>query len=181
MQDIRVLVATASRHGSTAEIAREIGRSLAQHGFEVSTVSVDEAPSVREYDAVVLGSAVYAGRWLKEARVFAEHHGEELSRLPVWLFSSGPVGDAAPLGGASSDTARLAALLGAVDHRSFAGRLERERLRFGERLVANALRAAEGDYREWDDIRTWAANIGQILLIRSAGRGSRPMDRGSAR
>jgi menaquinone-dependent protoporphyrinogen oxidase len=97
---MRVLVSAASRHGATSEIAEEIGKALrdALHERGDDDVAVDVRPaeqvsSVEDYEAVVLGSAVYAGRWLQPARELAERHAGALSERPVWLFSSGPVGE----------------------------------------------------------------------------------------
>jgi len=98
---MRILVATASRHGSTAEIGVEIGKALrgGVPGAAVDVLPAEQVSSVDEYDAVVLGSGVYMGRWLEAARRLAAAHADQLRARPVWLFSSGPVGDAAPPGG----------------------------------------------------------------------------------
>jgi menaquinone-dependent protoporphyrinogen oxidase len=85
---MKVLVSAASRHGATSEIAEEIGKAL-----RVDVRPAEQVSSVEDYEAVVLGSAVYAGRWLQPARELAERHAGALSERPVWLFSSGPVGE----------------------------------------------------------------------------------------
>ena len=91
----RVLVACASRHGSTVEIAAEIADVLRRDvpGAVVDLRDAVQAGEVAGYDAAVIGSAVYMGRWLPAARDLVEEHREVLSAMPVWLFSSGPVGD----------------------------------------------------------------------------------------
>jgi menaquinone-dependent protoporphyrinogen oxidase len=90
---MRVLVTAASKYGATAEIAAAIAESLAGHGLEATVLSPEEVKGVDGYDAVVVGSAVYAGHWLKPARELVERHAGVLAGRPVWLFSSGPVGD----------------------------------------------------------------------------------------
>jgi menaquinone-dependent protoporphyrinogen oxidase len=90
---MKVLVTAASKYGSTAEIAQAIGAVLAKSGLETTVASPQEAGSVEAYGAVVLGSAVYAGRWQKEAKELVERAGDSLTGRPVWLFSSGPIGD----------------------------------------------------------------------------------------
>jgi len=90
---MRVLVTAASRHGSTAEIAEAIATGLTRRGADAEAIPIDEVDGLEGFDAVVLGSAIYMGRWLKPARKFAEAHAAELSQRPVWLFSSGPLGD----------------------------------------------------------------------------------------
>lgn len=86
---MKVLVATASRHGATDEIAAEIGGRLNDRGIDAEVVAVGDVTGLDGYDAVVLGSAVYMGRWLKEAREFVGAHGDQLRARPTWLFSSG--------------------------------------------------------------------------------------------
>jgi menaquinone-dependent protoporphyrinogen oxidase len=93
---MKVLVSAASRHGATSEIAEEIGKALHERGDDEVVVdmrSAERVSSVEDYDAVVLGSAVYAGHWLEPARELAERHAGALAARPVWLFSSGPVGE----------------------------------------------------------------------------------------
>ena len=91
----QVLVTAASRHGSTAEIATAIARALEESvvGLTAIAVPIDQRPEPARFDAVVLGSAVYAGRWLEPAREYAAAHAEALRDRPVWLFSSGPIGE----------------------------------------------------------------------------------------
>src|SRR5262245_7899011 len=88
----RVLVAVASPHGSPREIADAIAETLRSAGLDVDLRDVADVKDLAPYDAVVLGSAVYMGHWVREARQFATDQAEGLRRLPLWLFSSGPVG-----------------------------------------------------------------------------------------
>ena len=89
---MKVLVTAASRYGATGEIAEAIGEVLRERGLD-ATVGPPEAATVDGHDAVVLGSAVYAGHWLKPARELVDRQRDALAARPVWLFSSGPVGD----------------------------------------------------------------------------------------
>ena len=88
-----VLVAAASKYGATAEIAEAIGRALREGGVAADVRPVEQAGDLAGYAGVVLGSAVYVGRWLEPGRRFVDEHAEELAAKPTWLFSSGPVGD----------------------------------------------------------------------------------------
>jgi menaquinone-dependent protoporphyrinogen oxidase len=90
---MRVLVCVASKHGSTKEIAEAIGRQLTDAGLTVDVNDVAQVSDLAQYDAVVLGSAVYMGNWLESARQFATEHAGDLATRPTWLFSSGPTGD----------------------------------------------------------------------------------------
>lgn len=159
-----VLVAAASRYGATAEIADAIGKGLEQAGLDVTVASVDEVHSLDGYDAVVLGSAVYAGRWLKAARKFVKRNREALSATRVWLFSSGPIGDPpTPDGEEAVDVSGIIEAIGPEEHRVFAGKLDKEQLTFGERAIVVAVRSPEGDFRDWDDVATWAPKIATVL------------------
>lgn len=156
-----VLVTAAGKHGSTEEIAGAIGRAIAETGVEADVRPIDEVGALDGYDAVVLGGAVYSGHWVEPARRFAEERAAELSGRPVWLFSSGPLGDQPDA--EVVDVADLVTRLGAREHRVFAGRLDLARLRFTERAVARAVRAPEGDFRDWEAIAEWARGIGRSL------------------
>ncbi|MFN8420365.1 MAG: flavodoxin domain-containing protein [Anaerolineae bacterium] len=161
---MNVLVAVATKHGSTYEIAEEIVQELKAEGYAVELRSADDIADVTGYDAVILGSAVYAGNWLPEAKQFIERNHRKLAELPVWVFSSGPLGSHNPQ--PHDDPARLAAPLGEVlvrDHKVFVGKLNVTDLGLAERLIVLAVRAPEGDFRDWDEIRMWAQKIAREL------------------
>ncbi|MFP5331869.1 MAG: flavodoxin domain-containing protein [Acidimicrobiia bacterium] len=154
-----VLVTAASKHGATAEIADAIAAELAANGMSVTRLEPDQVDGVEPYDAVVLGSAVYAGRWHKDARRLVDDLAGQLENRAVFLFSSGPIGDPPMPDSEPVDSAEIVASTSAVDHRVFAGALEQSRLNFGERAIVAALRAEYGDFRDWDEIRAWARGI----------------------
>lgn len=160
---MKTLVTYASRHGSTREIAEFIAAEIASQGHEVEVRAIAEVNSIDGYGAVVLGSAIYIGQWQKEAVEFIDRHIEVLNRVPVWLFSSGPIGEDPFPKEEPPATADLVEKTGAVGYRSFAGRLDRSRLGVGERLVARVVRAPEGDFRDWESIREWARSVASRL------------------
>jgi hypothetical protein len=90
---MKVLVCAASKYGATSEIAQAVTDVLAERGCEVTVLPPQEVGPVEEFNAVVLGSAVYMGQWMKPARELAERQATTLADRPVWLFSSGPVGE----------------------------------------------------------------------------------------
>jgi menaquinone-dependent protoporphyrinogen oxidase len=160
---MRVLVCTASRHGATTGIGDAIALHLRRAGHEVVHLDPEVVDAIDAYDAVVLGSAVYVGHWLRSAVDFAERFGPELRARRIWLFSSGPLGD---LTKPSPDPVDLPAVLAAMDardHRVFAGRLDRARLGIGERVVVAAVRPPDGDQRPWPEITAWADGIATEL------------------
>jgi menaquinone-dependent protoporphyrinogen oxidase len=158
-----VLVTAASKHGATAEIAESIALSLASHGAAAEYLPVHDVAAVEHYAAVVIGSAVYAGHWLPEAKAFVEHHGEALRQRPIWIFSSGPVGEPPKPEELPVDVAAMLSATGAREHRLFCGRLDRQLLGFAERSIVRLVRAAEGDYRDWSAIADWAGSIAVAL------------------
>jgi menaquinone-dependent protoporphyrinogen oxidase len=162
---MRILVAAASRHGATSEIADAIARTLTGRGNEVDIPAMESLAEVDSYDAAVIGSAVYYGHWLDPASELVEEHGEALARMPVWLFSSGPLGvpgeelpKEEPV-----DVASLTEATRAVEHRIFSGRLDRSTLKFRERAMVSALHAPEGDFRDWRAIEAFARDIATVL------------------
>ena len=161
----KVLVTAASRHQATHEIAEAIGAGLCERGIDAQVRRIAELTALDGYDAVVLGSAVYMSRWLAEARRFAQIHASTLSSLPVWLFSSGPVGPSShPIpAGEAADVPVLVRLTRARGHRTFAGRLDMKHLHFAERAVARTIHAPDGDSRDWEEIDRFAGDIAAAL------------------
>jgi menaquinone-dependent protoporphyrinogen oxidase len=162
---MKVLVTTASRHGATKEIGEQLATSisarLTEHGIaaEVDVCDVERVHDLASYDALVLGSAVYMGRWLKSARKLVDREADLLASMPVWLFSSGPiVADDKP-----APESQWATAPWAQDHHTFGGKLDRTALSRSERLVASAVHAADGDNRSTAEINEWARTISGSL------------------
>jgi menaquinone-dependent protoporphyrinogen oxidase len=161
---MKALVAVASRHNATRDIAELIADELRTSGLEVDLRAADDVLDISGYEAVVLGSGVYMGRWLPAARHFVDVHGPDLRTVPVWLFSSGPLGteDPKPHG----DPADIPALLEATharEHMVFAGKLEKRSLGLAERLMAKAVHAPEGDFRDLGAVMAWVRSIALSL------------------
>jgi menaquinone-dependent protoporphyrinogen oxidase len=164
---MKVLVTAASKYGATGEIASAIGEVLAGRGFDAVVTPPEEVRSVDDFDAVVLGSAVYAGHWMKAARDLVERAGESLASRPVWLFSSGPVGDPPKPQEDAVDVAGIMESTGAREHRVFVGKIEKKHLSFGDKAIAVAFRVQDGDFRDWDEISAWAGGIADALTSSS--------------
>lgn len=162
---MRILVAVASKHGSTREIAETIAQELQAQGLSVDLQEAATVIQVSSYDAVVFGSAIYAGNWLPEAKRFAETFRTQLAKVPFWLFSSGPIGAENPK--PNDDPEMLAAPMGGIkprEHKVFVGKLDPGTLGLGERLIVKAFKSPTGDFRNWEEIRDWASNIAVELL-----------------
>ena len=160
---MKVLVSAASRHGATAEIADVIADILRASHIDADVIAPDDVTSVEAYDAVILGSGVYAGHWLEPAKAFVARHREALIEMPVFLFSSGPLGDPPKPAEEPGDAREMEESTFAMDQRVFAGRLTHDQLSRPERLVATVVRAPHGDFRPWDDIADWAHEIARYL------------------
>jgi menaquinone-dependent protoporphyrinogen oxidase len=166
----KALVTFASRHGGTREIAAAIARALIgsaaarSSGLSVALVPVELGLDPANFDAVVLGSPVYEGRWLEPA---VRHAWNVVDRFPVgatWLFSSG-VG---PLVTAEIDDARrLCDAIGARDHRIFAGRVDRRLCTAVEREAWADAASIAGDFRDWRAVRRWAEQIAAETVLSS--------------
>ncbi len=155
-----VLVAYASKHGATRGIAERIAQRLQALGLEAEALPVDVVSDVKTYDAVALGSAVYYGSWMKEATEFLLRNKDALASRPVWLFSSGPLGvEAKGVEEQPRELAEFRDAINALGHRMFYGALDHTKLSFPERMVVKAVRAPEGDYRDWPAIDAWAETI----------------------
>ncbi len=163
---MNVLVSAASKHGSTSEIATAIGETLRAAGLDVTVAAPDDVAGLDGYDAAVIGSAVYAGRWMKPAKELIDRIGDGAAARAVWLFSSGPLGSPLKPDEEPIDVADLVDATSAEEHRVFPGRLERSRLGFAERAIVRALHAPDGDFRDFDEIAAWARGIAAALAER---------------
>lgn len=159
---MRVLVTWESKLGGTAGIAEIIAATLTERGIDVVAAPAVTAPSPALFDAVIIGGALYANRWPRAVRRYLERHVHELSRVPTWLFSSGPLDN-------SADAAilppprwlrGLMAQIGAIDHHTFGGRLEATVKGFPAEAMA---KQHAGDWRNPETIRAWANEIAAQL------------------
>jgi menaquinone-dependent protoporphyrinogen oxidase len=163
---MKVIIVVGSKHGSTRSIAEAVGDELRESGLDVSIADADaDAADVSfdGYDAAVIGSAVYVGRWMKDARNFLEANREPLRKMPLWLFSSGPLGDEAEKPDDLADVRAFAADVQARDHRVFAGSLDKADLNLAERAAVRMVHAPYGDARDWAEVRAWAQTIAAEL------------------
>ncbi len=175
----RILVAYASRAGSTGEVAEAIGKVLADQSSANGGTAVDvrlakDVTDVSPYRAVIVGSAVYMGQWMPEAVKFVEQNRDALGRMPIACFTVCLMMKDDKEENRRVVTAHLnpegqMPQIQPVDLGLFAGRMDYGKLSFLYRTVAKAVgksrgSAGEGDWRDWDAIRTWAAGLSPALL-----------------
>jgi menaquinone-dependent protoporphyrinogen oxidase len=169
----RALVAFATKHGSTGEIAAQIGDAMREAQLEVDVRPAREVSDVEPYDVVVLGSGVYMNRWLGDAIDFARRFERQLRGRPIWFFSSGPTG------GTPDSDAKVAELLRAQPEppgnaRGWASRLAiRGHATFGGRVDGGAAGMAgiferwvpKGDWRDRAAIEAWARDVARDCAL----------------
>jgi menaquinone-dependent protoporphyrinogen oxidase len=167
---MHVLIAYASRYGSTREIAAAVASRLRAAGHAVDVRDAGEIADIAAYDAVVLGSAVYDQEWLPEASALLRRNLGALADGPVWLFSVGSVSSARrwPLGPlAKREPKQMLGWLAAIhprDYHVFAGVIEPGRFSFIGRLIVKVLYGHYGDLRNWQEIDAWADSIAEELV-----------------
>ena len=168
----RALVAYATKMGSTKEIAEAIGQELQRAGIDVTVRDAGDGGSIDGYDAVVVGSAVYAARWRSEAVDLLARLADAEADRRTWIFQSGPFEKIADTAGHTlpKKVQRLATALGAPPVTTFGGRIESATATgFIARRMAAGPNA--GDYRDFAEIRRWAAGIAAEMVLPLAPAG----------
>jgi len=163
----KILVAYASRAGSTGEVAEAIGKVLCDGGAAVDVRLAKEVTDLSPYRAVVVGSGIRVGKWLPEAVEFVEGHREALSRMPVAYFAV-----CLTLREDTEENRREVAayldpvreVVQPVDVGLFAGVMDYSKLPFTFRLMMKAMKSPEGDFRDWEAIRAWAGQVRARLV-----------------
>jgi menaquinone-dependent protoporphyrinogen oxidase len=175
---MRVLVAYASKHGSTKGIADFVGEKNREKGLKVDVLEVEQVKNVGDYDAFVIGSAVYMFHWMKEAMKFVSRNRSILFTRPVWLFSSGPTGTSQkdakgrdlldPTVSGPKELEELREKLRFRDHRIFFGSFDPKDLDFFTRQFFKSVAIREatpiGDFRDWKEIEEWSNQIVSSLV-----------------
>lgn len=160
---MRILMVVGSRHGATREIGDVIAEVLTGAGHDVVLRDPDDFTGPGGGDAVVLGSAIYYGRFVPAVRELIERHAGALAATPLWLFWSGPLGDKGVPRGSVEGMDELLDRLRPRGFREFEGRLDRGDLGMRERAVVSLVGAEQGDYRDFDEVREWAGQIAREL------------------
>lgn len=167
-----VLVAYATKYGSTKEVAEAVASAVRDEGLEAVVQLMKATANVDAYAAVVIGAPLYIGSWLKDADRFLAQHREALSRRPVAVFALGPTGSAADdaKGAREQLDKQIAKVpwLKPATVELFGGRLDVAHLRFPDSLLAKLpasplYKAPSSDARDWGAIRGWASRFAASL------------------
>jgi menaquinone-dependent protoporphyrinogen oxidase len=152
-----VLVAYATKRGSTREVAAEVARIIRQSGPEVEISPAREVKSLDRYGAVVLGGALYMGRWHKDTRRLLKRYRSELASLPLAVFALGPrSSEPEALEAAGAELARALDEVPEVHPFStaiFGGVIDPSKLGFPFKRMPAV------DARDWKAIERWASEV----------------------
>ena len=158
----RILVAYASRKGSTAGIAQAIGKELTIEGYTVDVSEMKSVTSLAGYNAVVIGAPVYTGKVTGDVAAFVSTNKDELSRVPVAGFVTGIAPVFPKTGEVKGFTDQLVTALSPVRPVAvtmFAGTLDAGKMNLVERSLTTLMKVPTGDFRDWDAIAAWAKTL----------------------
>jgi menaquinone-dependent protoporphyrinogen oxidase len=159
---VTVLVVYGSKRGGTEGLAEMVAGELRDQHFEVEIAPARQAPRVEDYDAVIVGGALYASRWHRDAKAFVKRHAGALRSRPTYFFSSGPLdgsanqADIPPVRGVKA----LMTKVGARGHVTFGGRLSPDAKGFPAGAMAKHY---AGDWRDEEQVRTWVTRVASEL------------------
>ncbi len=167
-----VLVAYASKYGSTQEVAEAVVAVLRERGLEVAIQPMRKVRTLEGYRIVVLGAPLYIGAWHKDALNFLSRHQEALAQRPVAVFALGPLStDEKEMQGSRAQLDKELAKfpwLTPVALEMFVGKYDPAKLRFPDSLIARLPASPlhqmpASDVRDWTAIRAWASNLATKL------------------
>ncbi len=162
-----ILIAYATRYGSTQEVAEKVAATLREGGLSVDVQPVKQVRTLDGYRAVVVGAPLYMFDWLKEARDFISRHRAALATRPVAVFALGPTEDKQE--DWTETRKQLDKVLSKFPWLSpvavelFGGKFDPTRLTFPYNLVPGLKRMPVNDIRDWDAIRAWANSLPEKL------------------
>jgi len=165
---MNIAIVYETKYGSTKEIAERIKVDLESNAIVVDLKKPTETICWEQYDAFILGSGIYAGKWLPKIEKLIKSRTEELSEKKVWFFSNGPTGDN-PIEETIKEwkfPAYMASFLSAIKPQDvvvFKGKMELEKMNFLERFIITKMKAPVGDFRNWEEIESWTQKITSTL------------------
>ena len=171
--DKRILVAYASEYGSTAGVAEAIGKELCNKGAGVDVRLVKKVTDRSAYRSVIVGSPIFRGKWMSETVKFLKENSEILSKVPVAYFvvcmtMQKQTEESRQKALSYLDPVRRSVpQVKPVQVGLFAGALHYDKLSWITRKIVQSKGSPEGDFRDWDAIRAWAAHLDEIQALNS--------------
>lgn len=164
----RVLVVYGTKTGCTAGIAERIGEVLAKTGVTVDVRPAEDAPDPAPYDAVVVGSGVRVGSWHGRVKEWVAANAAVLKNKPVAFFTAcltmAQTPEKADEVRAYTDPLIAETGVAPVEVGLFAGMNEPKRFSLPERLILKAMKAPQGDFRDWAAVEAWAQSVAPKLV-----------------
>ncbi len=159
------LILFGSKYGSTKSIAHHIADVAAGKGLSVEVRTPLQEPNLARYDSVIIGSAVYGGRWRRSIRNYIRTNAKALATMPLWVFSVGPLGSPPTPHDLPKDATMALDDLGARGHELMPGALDSTHLSFGDKAMIRALSVKDGDFRDWNAITKWSEQVAADLAL----------------
>ena len=161
----KVLVTYDSKLGPTAEVAKFMGSVLSEQGASIAVKRLSEVDELETYDSVIIGGAIRNDRWLPDATSFVRENKTTLSKVPVsFFFTCLTLAKPSPEAILKAEwyadkLRRITPEVKPVAVGGFAGALQFSRTPWPARIALRVLSIAtglqEGDYRDWEVIRSW--------------------------
>jgi menaquinone-dependent protoporphyrinogen oxidase len=164
----RILVAYASRKGSTAGIAQAVGKELKKAGITVEIAEMKSVSSLAGYTAVVIGGPLYMGSVDGAVGKFVGQNREQLAKLPVAAFVVGLAPknpDPGAMEQAKAALKKSLEPLNPLEEIVFAGKLDPAKLSFIQRKMTELVKSPVGDFRDWTAITAWARELPSVLKV----------------
>jgi menaquinone-dependent protoporphyrinogen oxidase len=162
-----VLICYATRYGSTGEIASIISEELGEAHLEVTLSPVSLVKDPGTSDAVVIGSPLYMGKWLAEARDFVSRFRTQLQARPVAVFTVGySFRDRLKedIGTGVDVLAPIKLFISPVSEGYFAGRVDPDSMTSTDLEVTRLVGVSPGDFINHEAVRMWARSIPSIFF-----------------
>ena len=164
--DRKILVAYATRTGSTAEVAEAIARRLCAAGLQADVRPITDVRDLGGYAGVVLGSAVRYAAWLPEMHGFLARHRARLAERPVAFFtmhmlSLGETPEA--IAERAKYTAKARVSVQPVEEALFEGKIDPAQLSLFDRFAVRLVKSPVGDRRDWERIDAWADDLVPLM------------------
>jgi menaquinone-dependent protoporphyrinogen oxidase len=172
----KLLIAYASKYGSTGGVAEAISKELCNNGSSVDLRLAKDVTDLSSYRAVIVGSPIYRGKWMSDAVDFLEDNSGILSKVPVAYFVVCMTMRDPTEKNRKETLAYMESVLNSVPQVKpvkiglFAGALDYSKISWLMRKILKSKGLPEGDFRDWKTIRAWASGLNEIQSMANSLR-----------